>query len=584
MPRHITRRRLLKDGAKTALALGAGVALRAEAAAYSSAGVTAQAAARGKAARLRQAFAALDAFVARHMREAGAPGLTLALADGDGLLRASVYGAADLKTRAPVRPGTLFQIGSISKSFTAIALLQLRDEGMLDLLKPLADYLPGVPFATDYAPVTAHHLLSHTSGLPGGISFIVRGPAERLWTGFAPGEHFVYSNPGYEILGLLLEALDKRPLAEVFRERVFKPLGMASSEPVITGDIRARSAVGYAPLHDDRPFPRGGQLAEAPWVEMGNAAGSIASTPSDMAAYLRMLLNRGRGPGGRRVISDESFGLLTRPVIRAPFRGEEASYAYGLWVSEREGHTHLRHTGGMVAFSSAMHVDLTGGLGAFASVNANLAGYRPVAVTKYALEVVGAALGGKDLPPAPPPAPAPEEVKDAADYAGTYTSPDGRTLTLAGRGDRLLLLVGGQPVALERAAKDSFVVKHPRFALFRLVFGREQGRVVEASHGAEWFTNARYAGPRAFEHPREWEAYPGHYRSESPWFGGVRVVLRKGRLWLDGEQEIFPLGPGTFRVGEEEWSPERAGFDLTVNGRAMRLNVSGVDFNRTFTP
>src|ERR1044072_5799333 len=106
---------------------------------------------------------------------------------------------------------------------------------------------------------------------------------------------------------------------------------------------------------------------------------------------MRILLNRGALPKGR-LISEESFALFTKPAINSPFRGEPASYGYGLWVSEVEGHTRLRHTGGMVAFSSSIDVDVTGGIGAFASVNASLGGYRPVAVTKYTVGLFYASL------------------------------------------------------------------------------------------------------------------------------------------------------------------------------------------------
>ena len=90
-----------------------------------------------------------------------------------------------------------------------------------------------------------------------------------------------------------------------------------------------------------------------------------------------------------------SFKLFTAPAVDSPFRGEPASYGYGVWVSDIAGHTRLRHTGGMVAFSSSIDVDLGAGVGAFASVNANLRGYRPVAVTKYAIDLFNASLAGK---------------------------------------------------------------------------------------------------------------------------------------------------------------------------------------------
>ena len=131
------------------------------------------------------------------------------------------------------------------------------------------------------------------------------------------------------MLGHVLEAIDRQPLAAVLRSRILDPLGMSSSEPVITNAIRPRMAIGYAPMFDDRPFPLRGTLAEAPWVEFGEGAGSVSSTATDMGAYLTMLLNRGRGKQ-RSIVTTESFAKLITPIIKAPFRGEDASYGYGL--------------------------------------------------------------------------------------------------------------------------------------------------------------------------------------------------------------------------------------------------------------
>ena len=320
------------------------------------------------------------------------------------------------------------------------------------------------------------------------------GPDQPLWTGFAPGEHFAYSNVGYDLLGLVLEAIDRQPLAAVLRRRLLDPMGMSASEPVITNAIRPRMAVGYAPMFDDRPFPLRGTLAEAPWVEFGEGAGSVSSTATDMGKYLAMLINRGRVVQGSsptvsegldrgRIVGEESFKLFVTPAIKAPFWGEDASYGYGLWVSEVEGRTLLRHTGGMVAFSSAMHVDVTSGIGAFASVNANLAGYRPNVVAKYALDLLRATMDGKDLASAPSTSTFPDQVPNAADFAGTFTSVDGTKLMLTAEGGKLRLTVGTQTVALERAGGDRFIVKHPEFDLFALEFARERNAVVEAFHG-----------------------------------------------------------------------------------------------------
>ena len=583
MSPNISRRELLKSGAKAAAGLSVLPALTGEAEARQRP----MGARRGGAgARDAGALARLDEYVARHMRETGAPGMTLALADRNGAVRVSTYGFADTKAGAPVRPGTLFQIGSISKSFAAVALLQMADEGRVDLHRPVVEYLPWLKLEQRHGMVTAHHLLSHTSGLQ-GAPLLPESLAAVLESFYKPGEKFVYSNIGYLVLGLLVETLDRRPFGDALAARVLKPLGMGASSPVISHALRPRMAVGYSPEFEDRPFPARGRLAEASWIEVDTAAGSVASNAPDMVAYLRMLLNRGAAPaGGRRLVSENSFELLTRPVVKAPFRGEEASYTYGFWVSQdREGATHLRHTGGMVAFSSSLDVDLTTGLGAFASVNASLSGYRPVAVTKYALELLRAERAGRETPEPPAPAPPPDQVKNAADYAGTYTAPDGRTLVLRDGGERLLLVNKGPALALERSGgPDSFIVRHPEFELFRLVFGREGGAVVEAGHGADWYAGAGFKGPRTFEHPKEWEAYVGRYRHESPWYGSTRVVLRRGALWLEGEQRLQPQPDGSFSLGPPADSPERVRFRDVLGGRALSMDLSTVVYHRTYLP
>lgn len=531
------------------------------------------------AAESSPALRAIDAFVERHRREMGIPGLTLGLADRKGLVAARTYGHSDVKTGAAVQPQDLFEIGSITKSFVGIALLQLREEGKLDLHRPVREYLPWLRIESAYAPITTHHLLTHSSGLPNPLGL----PPVQLWTAHPPGDHFHYCNVGYEILGLLLETLDRKPLREVLRTRLLQPLGMSASEPVISHEIRSRMPVSYWPLYDDRPFQRHGPLVEAPHIVMNNAAGCIASTPADMSLYMRMLLNRGRTTQGR-LISEESFALFMKPAIQAPSFGEGAGYGYGIAIQPVEGRTLLRHTGGMVSFSSAMQVDLDAGFGAFASVNASLAGYRPNAVAAYALSVLRAAAEGRQLPPAPE-FDDPYKVTGAADYVGTYTSPEGRKLTLATEGDLLNLVHAGERVALERIGPDTFFVSHPDFALFPLSFGRVKGpdsEIAEVSHGGDWYAGERYTGPRTFEAPSDWRAYAGHYRNENPWEGSARVVLRKGRLWAGGAP-LVPLGDNLFRFGAEEHAPDRVRFEEIVNGKALRAVFSGTEYRRVET-
>ncbi len=415
---------------------------------------------------------ALDAYVASYMTAMNAPGLTLALADMQKTLRTAGYGYANIDQRLPVTPDLLFQIGSITKSFVALVLLQLREEGKLDLHKPVLDYLPGLPIACPFGEITIHHLLTHTSGLPDNLAVFSADPAARLLQGFKPGEHFHYCNAGFDILGLLAAKLDGHPWRECITARILAPLEMTATTAVISTAARNRSAVGYQPFWDDQVYPRQGRLAPAPNLVMDDTAGCIASTPADMARYARMLLNRGSGPKGR-IMSEESFALFSTPYVKAPAFSETASYGYGIGMDTLDGHKILRHTGGMVAFASSLHVDLDGGVAAFASINA-MQGYRPTAVTEYSVRLLRARRESKALP-APPIITDAREIENAAGYTGTFTAPDGQTLTFVTNGNTLALVAEGKTIPLQNSGGDTFVsTVECLFASEPFKFGRRQ--------------------------------------------------------------------------------------------------------------
>jgi CubicO group peptidase (beta-lactamase class C family) len=336
----------------------------------------------------------LDAFTGDYMKVMNAPGMTQALTDTTATIRTAGYGFANIDLRAPVSTEQLFQIGSITKSFAALILLQLRDEEKFDLHRPVLEYLPWLPVNTPYGPITAHHLLTHSSGLPDASSIFQSDPAVRHVQGFVPGAHFHYCNLGFAILGQIIEKLDGRPWYQCLQARILTPLGMKETAPVITIESSARSAIGYQPYFDDQVYPRQGRVAPRPPEVFDNPAGSIASTPGDMSIYLRMLLN-----GGQGIVSADGFRLLSTPYIKATEFSPTAFYGYGIAVDVLDGHRILRHTGGMNCFASSIHADLDGGVAAFASINA-MQGYRPTPITQYAVQLLRAQREAKPLPAA----------------------------------------------------------------------------------------------------------------------------------------------------------------------------------------
>src|SRR5262245_16683136 len=523
------------------------------------------------------------------MRVMNAPAMTLVLADREGIQRVATYGFSDVETKSLINPDQLFQIGSISKSFVALCLLQLRDEGKFDLHKPVRDYLSWFRIESPYEPITTHHLLTHTSGRPGTPPVFLSDPAAKHRAAYAPGKQFHYNNMAFNLLGHLLMSLDAGALPEIYRKRIFDPLGMSATEPVITFDQRDRTATNYFAFQSDRPFAlcetqrssghrdyfcRG--LHRLYTTRHGTLC--PVSRPSWRSFPRRCC---------KRLLSEESFALFSRAHIKAEEFGPTASYGYGIAVDTLDGHSILRHTGGMISFASALHVDLDEGVGAVASINA-MQGYRPNPVAQYAIQLMRAQRARKPLP-AQPAVKSATDAENASDYAGTFQSSDGRTLVFAAEGRQLFLQHQQQRIPLENAEDGNFVAPHPDFSRFVLAFGRSDTKnpkspVVEVGWGSEWYIKSGYSGPKTFDYSKEWDAFIGHYRNENNWIGSMRIVLRKGQLLVDGVTALAPQIDGTFRTQNDEADTEWISFHDVVDGHAQRVKFSGEDLWRVLAP
>jgi hypothetical protein len=375
----------------------------------------------------------------------------------------------------------------------------------------------------------------------------------------------------------LIAHIDQRPWSESVRRRIFEPIGMKSSYAVIGGDTQRRMPRSYLPKFDDRLNPRLGEIAPTGYLIFDNAAGSVTSTPGDMNLYMQMLMR-----GGAGVVSKDSFARFTKPYINAPDLGPTSKYGYGIGVDQLDGHTILRHTGGMAAFMSSITIDLDSGVGAFSSINAGL-GYRPVPVTEFAVQSMNAEKPGRDRP-RPPDIDDPRVVKNTSDFAGIFETAGGK-LRIVADGSALFLVTGDQKIPLESVGPDAFLADEYSWRRFPLIFGRNNAKkVVELSHGPDWYLNESYAGPKVFPKISEFESLVGHYRSDSPWFRSTRIVVRKGRLWANGTRPMSPIGPGLFRLGGEPFSPDVAEFQQVVNGKALLLKINGADLWRVETP
>jgi D-alanyl-D-alanine carboxypeptidase len=314
-------------------------------------------------------------------------------------------GASDWAQRSANTDQTSFRIGSITKSFTAAAILQLAEAGRLALDDSIGELLPEYPAVG--AGITLHQLLSHTAGLPNytdDAALMARRDqpislADLLasfWNqplDFEPGSSFRYSNSGYVVLGAIIERVTGQTYAAHMQEAVFGPAGLS------------RTSVGDAEGLLDRALGYTGdglgQLVPAFPIDMSvpHAAGAIRSTAADLARWHAVL-------GSDLLLGSESRELLKTPVLDG--------YAYGWFVSEQDGFEVVRHGGGIDGFLSDLvrvpELDLA------VVVLLNAETMSPETISNAALRC---ALG-QDIPPEPPPQPVALETSQRENLLGSY--------------------------------------------------------------------------------------------------------------------------------------------------------------------
>ena len=513
---------------------------------------------------LAAAIEAIRAYGQAHLDHFYLPGMTLGLVTPDGARTLLNFGYANRDARTPITPDTLFQIGSISKVMVAVVLHQYVAEGRFRLTDRLSDLLPSIPFPKGNT-IQVQHMLDHVAGLPGDAPAF---PAGGLWTAYVPGAHWHYSNTAYEILGKLAEHVGRKPLAQLLHERIFAPLGMSKSRGAIIGADRPLYAQGYEAADQVSAYARGVPLAPAPWVDVTFGAGSVASTADDMLPFLRALADAVQGKGALGLSPQQAHVFATHSV---PSELTNITYGNGLMHQKENGRSYLHHTGGMLSFSSSFHVDVASGAGAFASSTLNaFAEYRPRLLTRFAVDALTNALAGKPLPA--PPALL-QSLANAGSYVGRYSGPAGSFEIQAGA--PLTIVAAGQSAPLELVSDDVFRTTHPVF--------RQYSVKLEKGGLASWGPNSYLRNGSKAQLPAPDPAlakFAGRYVNDNPWFGPAPVVERGGKLWVGTENPMTKIGANLWRVGKENWSPERASFADFVDGRPQTLIWSGEKFAR----
>lgn len=296
------------------------------------------------------------------------------------------HGVADIASNTPITEDTIFRIGSITKTFTAIAVMQLWEQGFIDLDAPANDYLRAyklIPAKASFRPATVRHLLTHTAGIPQvvrpsralmhlsgitvGESFKVGEPMPTLGEYYQgglrlvaePGTRFTYSDHEFATLGQIVEDVSGKPLDRYLREHIFEPLGMADTDLLRSELVKSRLATGYSLRSSGAKA-----VTDREWVTA--AAASIYSTPKDMARYLAALLGGGAGEHGS-VLEPATLASMFEPHYQPDPR--VPGMGLGFFRFNLGGHLAVEHQGILPGFNSQIFVAPDDGVGVMAFTN-----------------------------------------------------------------------------------------------------------------------------------------------------------------------------------------------------------------------
>jgi CubicO group peptidase (beta-lactamase class C family) len=449
---------------------------------------------------------------------ANGPGAAvLVMQNGEPVLRKG-YGLANVELGVPIQPDMVFELGSITKQFTAAAVLMLAERGQISLTDDVTKYLPDFP--THGKTITIEHLLTHTSGIPSytGLSEWLPKMKEDFTPQqiidlfkdkpleFEPGEKWAYNNSGYILLGAIIEKVSGRTYEDFVEQEIFKPLGMTRSfygnnSEVIPGRVDGYDQDEASPTANPSGYRRAGYLS----MTQPYAAGSLMSTVDDLARWDEALT-------GARLLKPASLDRMFTPVnLRS---GRNTSYAYGWGIGEYAGRKVIEHGGDINGFTTdILRVPEARLLVVILSNNTGKDN-RPLS-----FQIAARALG---KPTEDWPVIALDE-KALDEYVGVYRFADGVTRTITRDGSKLFSQrSGSEKLEIVPTAKDEFFFKEPGT---RLRFQRDaQGSIASVDYRPRFGMSD--VGARTGETPVE------------------RQAVKIDSALLDAYAGVYELGPG----------------------------------------
>jgi CubicO group peptidase (beta-lactamase class C family) len=485
--------------------------------------------------------------------------------DGKVVLRKG-YGTANMELGVPVQPDMVFRIGSITKQFTAVAILMLAEQGKLSLEDDITKFLPDYP--TKGQRITIEHLLTHTSGIKSYTSLSewaaqwrkdipiteLIGLFKDKPMDFAPGERWSYNNSAYVLLGAVIEKVSGQSYGDFVEKNIFAPLGMKHSFYDNTDRLIPRRAAGYSKGKDG--------FVNAAYLSMSqpHAAGALVSTVDDLAIWDASLYTE-------KVVKQAS---LARAWTSAKLNNTKATnYGFGWSISAYEGHPVIEHSGGINGFASyalRMPTDKV-----FVAMLTNRDYESP---GKHVLKIAALTIGKPYIEPMAVALPAGAVEK----YAGVYQLGEGEEAIVRAEGGKLFVSLPGRGKAeFVPMSETGFFIKDSRVRLnfTRNDAGVATGFVLTTSSGTEQ-PGTKTDKPVPAEqkaltlNPAVYDRYAGVYEL-SPGFS-LTITREGAKLMAQGtgqpKFELIPESATTFSAKEVQILIE---FVIGGDGKAASL-------------
>jgi CubicO group peptidase (beta-lactamase class C family) len=396
------------------------------------------------------------------LREKNGVGAAVAVIMDDKVILAKGFGAANVETNTPVTPETLFQIGSVTKTFTTTLILLMAEDGKLKLDAPVGDYAKNIN--PRLAKVTLGQLLSHTSGIIdepdeyGAQDESLMATYIRSWKDdyslFDPGEVFSYSNSGFALAGFAAQeaSAEGKLYAEIMNKHLFEPFGMKSTTFCPTVAMTFPLAVGHIAKLGEKPFV----VRPLPQDARLYPAGTMYSNLNDLARFAVAFLNNGKIEG-KQIISHSVIEQMSKPRARQLSATDDTSYGYGLFMNTNRGVRRVWHDGSMTGYTASLLFVPEQRFAVIILSNTN-----NVVLNKTqekAMELSLTLKQKEDLKSKILPAPTETAIKQ---YVGTYTQPNRFKIEIFTREGKLFIKEFNQEMLLTKIGENRFSFQFPQ--------------------------------------------------------------------------------------------------------------------------